>query len=537
GRLRIAKGRRPELVTLIEKLLVPALAKVANLVPEGGVWMNTQRPEWNDANNALAGNGLSMVTLYQLRDYADWCARFLDSLGSGDAELSETIASWCEQSSGVIAESLGRFAAAGSVADDERWRFVSSLGSIAEAARDSLRERGLGPSSSVPVSDISAFFRLTRDLCDHSVERAKRSDGLYESYRVLRTGDGRARVESLFPMLEGQVSVLASGVLSEKQSIELLEALFDSELYREDQNTFILYPRIDRPPLLDRNRVPPSAVESSPALLADLERGTGVLVTRDDEGIVRFAADLTSIDALRDRLDGLGKDASWSAVLRDDDGRVAAAYEQAFGHARFTGRSGTMHKYEGLGSVYWHMVSKLMLAVQETVLRASDRGAPAEQIETLLGYYRRVRDGLGFRKTPVEFGAVPFEPYSHTPWAMGAQQPGMTGQVKEGVLARFAEVGVRLAGGSIRFDRTLIDDAEWLEAPSNVGNTEVAAGSVGSTLCGVPVVVSRGEADQVEVVDCSGGSRRFSGRELPGESARSIFGRTGEIAEVRVTLA
>ncbi|MEO0629840.1 MAG: hypothetical protein AAFY46_03820, partial [Planctomycetota bacterium] len=97
GRLRIAKGRRPELVTLIEKLLVPALAKVANLVPEGGVWMNTQRPEWNDANNALAGNGLSMVTLYQLRDYADWCARFLDSLGSGDAELSETFASWCEQ--------------------------------------------------------------------------------------------------------------------------------------------------------------------------------------------------------------------------------------------------------------------------------------------------------------------------------------------------------------------------------------------------------------------------------------------------------
>jgi hypothetical protein len=31
--------------------------------------MNTQRPEWNDANNALAGYGLSMVTLYQLERY------------------------------------------------------------------------------------------------------------------------------------------------------------------------------------------------------------------------------------------------------------------------------------------------------------------------------------------------------------------------------------------------------------------------------------------------------------------------------------
>jgi hypothetical protein len=48
---------------LLEKLLVPALSKLSNLVPDGGIWMNTQRPEWNDANNALAGHGVSMVTL------------------------------------------------------------------------------------------------------------------------------------------------------------------------------------------------------------------------------------------------------------------------------------------------------------------------------------------------------------------------------------------------------------------------------------------------------------------------------------------
>ena len=29
--------------------------------------MNTQRPEWNDANNALVGKGLSVVTLAYLR--------------------------------------------------------------------------------------------------------------------------------------------------------------------------------------------------------------------------------------------------------------------------------------------------------------------------------------------------------------------------------------------------------------------------------------------------------------------------------------
>ena len=39
-------------VTLLEKLLATTLAKLSNFIPEGGIWMKTQRPEWNDANNA-----------------------------------------------------------------------------------------------------------------------------------------------------------------------------------------------------------------------------------------------------------------------------------------------------------------------------------------------------------------------------------------------------------------------------------------------------------------------------------------------------
>ena len=42
---------------------MPLLVKLTNLVPDSGIWLNTQRPEWNDANNALAGWGLSLVTL------------------------------------------------------------------------------------------------------------------------------------------------------------------------------------------------------------------------------------------------------------------------------------------------------------------------------------------------------------------------------------------------------------------------------------------------------------------------------------------
>ena len=79
-------------VTLTEKLLSLLLAKLTNLAPEGGIWMNTQRPEWNDANNALVGKGLSVVTVAYLRRFiAFWQTQledaeteaFVGELGSG----------------------------------------------------------------------------------------------------------------------------------------------------------------------------------------------------------------------------------------------------------------------------------------------------------------------------------------------------------------------------------------------------------------------------------------------------------------------
>ena len=67
GKLALSPDGQVLHATLAEKLLILLLAKLVNLVPEGGIWMNTQRPEWNDANNALVGKGLSVVTLCYLR--------------------------------------------------------------------------------------------------------------------------------------------------------------------------------------------------------------------------------------------------------------------------------------------------------------------------------------------------------------------------------------------------------------------------------------------------------------------------------------
>ena len=53
--------------------------------------MNTQRPEWNDANNALVGNGVSMVTLYYLRRFLKFFEGILAKVSITEVAISSEL--------------------------------------------------------------------------------------------------------------------------------------------------------------------------------------------------------------------------------------------------------------------------------------------------------------------------------------------------------------------------------------------------------------------------------------------------------------
>ena len=127
-------------------------------------------------------------------------------------------------------------------------------------------------------------------------------------------------------------------------------------------------------------------------------------------------------------------------------------YERMFDHQSFTGRSGTFYKYEGLGCIYWHMVSKLLLAVAEVVSRAEANNENAVTLKRLADHYHEIREGVGAHKSPSVYGAFPTDPYSHTPGHAGVQQPGMSGQVKEDIVSRFIELGVLIEKAGLRSD-------------------------------------------------------------------------------------
>jgi hypothetical protein len=291
-------------VNLLEKLLVPLLSKLGNLVIDGGIWMNTQRPEWNDANNALVGQGLSMVTLYYLRRYI----RFLQQLLAEDSraiELSKEVSEWLI----ATAAALGRIRpllGAGPIAATQRFESLVELGQAASRFRQIVyRQDSFSGKVRQEHGDIMTLLDDALAAIDHSIATNKRKDGLYHAYNLLEVQQDAVTFDTLYPMLEGQVAALSAGSVAADEAVEVVEGLFDSEVYRDDQHSFMLYPDRDLPGFLDKNRVPVEQVEAIPLLQRMLRKGDDRIVARDANGSYRFNADFANVGQLNTELDSL----------------------------------------------------------------------------------------------------------------------------------------------------------------------------------------------------------------------------------------
>jgi hypothetical protein len=515
GRLLAADGDLVR-VSLAEKLLVPVLAKLSSYVAGGGIWMNTQRPEWNDANNALAGYGLSMVTLYQLERHLAFLSPRLTGGRTAPFGLSCQVAAWLDEIGAALGDHDPEEAATDAAA---RRRLLDALGQAGAAYRDAAT--GFDPT--VVEVDVAAVHRLLNSALTHlrtSIRAGGRPDGLYDAYNLVSFPDpDTAEVHRLAPMLEGQVAVLGTSLLDDEEAARLVESLFDSPLYRPDLGTFLLYPPARRRRFLDRNQLPADLLARHPALCDLVGPGTPRILEEDGSGRLHFRPGLANAAALIDAL---------SATALDDDARatVVELYEQLFDHQAFTGRSGGMHGYEGIGSVYWHMVSKLLLAIQVRHREAIDGGADAEVVARLAASYRAVRDGLGFRTSAAAFGAIPIDCYSHTPAHGGAQQPGMTGQTKEQILVRAGELGLTVRNGHLALGPALLPaDELWRDGDGG-------APTYTSTVCATPIEVRQGEAARVRVVRADGRTTEREGQALTPAEANEVFDRRGTIAAI-----
>jgi hypothetical protein len=141
-----------------------------------------------------------------------------------------------------------------------------------------------------------------------------------------------ASVGHLYEMLEGQVAVLSSGLLSGAESLTLLESLRRSPLYRSDQNSYILYP--DRPvqDFLEKNRMTPDQVGDL-ALVAELVQAQDTsLISVDVDGDYHFNGQIRNLKDVNRILDALGRKPRYEELVKSEGARIKALFEAVFHH-------------------------------------------------------------------------------------------------------------------------------------------------------------------------------------------------------------
>ena len=199
-----------------------------------------------------------------------------------------------------------------------------------------------------------------------------------------------------------------------------------------------------------------------------------------------------------------------------------------------------MFSYEGIGSIYWHMISKLLLSVQELFFEGQKIDINKKDLETIGTLYYRIRSGLSANKSPKEYGAFPFDPYSHTPSHSGAQQPGMTGQVKEEILTRFGELGCFVIKGTIYFNPKLLRISEFLAENETFAYTDtqnrdcqikIQKNQLAFTYCQVPVIYELSKKGEwlIEHYDKSGKVNKIKNNTLNSKVSKQIFERKNNI--------
>ena len=529
-------------VNLAEKLLVPVLAKLSNFIPEGGIWLNTQRPEWNDANNALVGYGVSMVTVYYLRAFLTFCKELYSSVDADAIPVSGEVADLLKGISGILIKY--QHILESSFSDHEKKLLLDELGQAGSDYRKIIYGSAFSGKKQVKITDIAEFIEWSLKYIDHTIENNKRDDNLFHAYNLMKVeGDNKISLRYLYEMLEGQVAAISSGYLSEEEVVDVLDALKKSDLFREDQYSYILYPDRTLPSFTEKNNIPSDRIQVSDLLKKLINVKNKQIIIPDENGGYHFNGSIRNADTLKQALKDL-PDTYVDLVVKDLQ-LILDLYEEIFDHQSFTGRSGTFYKYEGLGCIYWHMVSKLLLAVKEVYYHAVKRGAGTEVKNRLVEHYYEIRAGLGLNKSPDVFGAFPTDPYSHTPGHTGAQQPGMTGQVKEDILSRWGELGVVIEEGKIKFEPVLLRKEEFLDDPGKFQHYDVNGikreiplnkHMLAFTYCQVPVIYKLSENKRITLRSADGNEVVIDGDTVDAATSASIFHREGKIISMYVEL-
>ena len=123
----------------------------------------------------------------------------------------------------------------------------------------------------------------------------------------------------------------------------------------------------------------------------------------------------------------------------------------------------------------------------------------------------------------------------------------MTGQVKEEVLSRFGELGLRVSDGKVYFDPGLLRAVEfsseslpfrYLDVQGDWQETQLPADSLAFTWCQVPVIyrLDSKASPSLTLIYEYGMKQELQGLSLTGSMSSELFLRSGHIRQITVTV-
>ncbi len=350
-------------VCLAEKLLVPVLSKISNLLAGGGIWMNTQRPEWNDANNAIVGIGLSVITVYHLKAYLEFVKFAFEDKNTG-YNISKEVADWLVEITKVLTEASG-------YKGNEK-AILDGMGNAFSEYRKTVYKNGFTAKLALENSKIKQFIDEAIKLVDYTISVNKKD--IFVSYNLLKDD---FTYEPMKPMLEGQSAAIAGGFLSAKEVCNLINAM-EKDLYVAEEKYHTLYPVIKTTRFVDKNSVSEKVGEVEG------------IIQKDEDGKLHFNAQITTDEVLREKCRAVN-------LSLEKTQEVVSEFESVFAHKKFNGRSDRMYKFEGIGCVYWHQNAKFALGVLEAAQKSHEN---CEDITEIYTAYNDILQGFIYRKTP-----------------------------------------------------------------------------------------------------------------------------------------
>ena len=473
--------------------------------------MNTQRPEWNDANNALVGDGVSVVTLCYLRRYLALPGRPPGAQRRHGAGASRP--RWppgSARSTSTLTQEADAPGERTHLDRRDRKRLMDAPGRrLLRLPRAGLRGRILG-------TDRPRGRRGRRSV-PHGPALGRpqpspptgATDGLYHAYNLLEIGDGGAAASHRPPAGDarrpGRRAQLRRARLRPR-ALEILERLFASDLYRPDQRSFMLYPERELPGLPGQERGSRAgAAGDSPVARSAGGRRDRRCSPGMPTACVRFHGDLA-----QRRRPGRGAGPRWrrttGLVGRASPGTAepsSICSRRSSSHRSYTGPLGDHVRLRGAGL---HLLAH---GRQAAAGRAGSR--PARRTRRTPA---AAAGGPGAactsasapdsatRRSVAEYGAFPTDPYSHTPARRRRQAAGhdRSGEGRDPHPASASSASGSRAARSAS-GRLCCGADEFLEQPAEFPLLRIdgrrtrpstcPAGSLAFTCCQVPVIFRR----------------------------------------------